>query len=147
VSASSVSAQLASGYVLASCGKDGRFPVVIAAGGSVQCAFNATLIDPQVLQGSVSATAVSTFGTSTSAASAPYTLQPPKATDDTDNCVVVSDSVTPRPVLPQGGLVLTGSRPYAPGATPVCTDLTYNVTASFGPFDGTACNLYTVRAD
>lgn len=143
VSASSVSAQLPSGYVLAACGKDGRFPVVIAAGASIQCAFNATLVDPQVLQGSVSATAVSTFGTSTSAASAPYTLEPPKS--DKETCVVVSDSVTARPALPQSSLVLTGSRPYAAGATPACTDLTYNVTARFGPFDATACNMYTVR--
>lgn len=143
VSATSVSAQLSSGYVLAACSKDGRFPVVIAAGASIQCAFNATLVDPKVLQGSVSATAVSSFGTSTSAASAPYTLEPPKS--DQETCVVVSDSLTARPALPQSTLVLTGSRPYAAGATPTCTDLTYNVTAGFGPFDATACNMYTVR--
>jgi hypothetical protein len=143
VSATSVSAQLPSGYVLAVCSQGGRFPVVVSAGGSVQCAFNATLIDATVAQGSVTAAAVSTFGTSTSALAVPYILEPPRTAQE--SCAVLSDSVSSRPAMAAGSVLLTGNKPYSADATPVCTDTTYNVTARFGPFDESGCNMYTVR--
>jgi hypothetical protein len=142
VSATSVSAQLPSGYVLAVCSQDGRFPVVVSAGGSVQCAFNATLTDATIAQGSVTAAAVSTFGTSTSALALPYTLEPPKSAQD--SCAVLSDSISSRPVMATDSLLLTGNKPFSPDATPVCSDTSYNVTARFGPFDASGCNMYMV---
>lgn len=143
VSATSVYAQLPTGYVLAVCTQDGRFPVVVAASGSIQCAFNATLTGASAAQGSVTATAVSTFGSSSSAVAVPYTLTPPQT--DKESCAIVSDAVGTKPALAPSSLMLTGNKPYSADATPVCTDQVYNFTARLGPFDASACNMYTVR--
>jgi hypothetical protein len=142
VSATAVSAQLPSGYVLANC-QGGRFPVVVSAGGLVLCAFNATLTSATSPQGSVSAVATSTFGTSTSAVAAAYSLTPPAASAGA--CAVVSDSLSSVPDLPRGSVSVSGNQPYSETAKPVCADTSYNFTVSFGPFAEDSCNsMYTV---
>jgi hypothetical protein len=142
VTATSVSAYVPAGYVLAAC-QGGRFPISIPAGGSILCAFNATLTDPAGSQGSVSAVVASTFGPSTSAVAVPYSLDAPTTAQGA--CAVLSDAITSRPSLAAGGLSVTGSRAYSDKAQPVCQDTSYNVTARFGPFGENDCNMYTVR--
>lgn len=144
VSATSVSAQLTSGYVMAAC-PGGRFPISIPAQGTISCAFNATLVDASGAQGSVLGVATSTFGSATSQSAVAYSFdssalgsKPPGA------CAILSDSLTSKPVLGQNSVVLTDNRPYSADAKPLCTDGQYNFTAAFGPFSETSCNKYQV---
>lgn len=143
VSATSVSAQVPAGYVLAAC-QGGRFPISIPAGGSILCAFNATLTDAAGSQGSVTAFVESAFGPSTSTVAVPYSLDAPTTAQGA--CAVLSDAITSRPTLAAGGVSVTGSKAYSDKAQPVCQDASYNVTARFGPFGENDCNMYTVRA-
>lgn len=105
------------------------------------CAFNASLTDPT--PGSISAVAVSSFGSSFSTAAVPYALDTATA-GAKGACAVLSDVLTSRPTLPSGSVAISNNKPYSAESTPVCTDTSYNFTVGFGPFGDTACSTYTV---
>jgi len=116
---------------------------MVPPGGSVVCAFNASLTDPT--PGSISAVAVSSFGSSFSTVAVPYALDTATA-GAKGACAVLSDALTSRPTLPSGGVAISNNKPYSAQSAPVCTDSSYNFTVGFGPFGDTACNTYTVRS-
>lgn len=139
VAATAVSAQMPAGYVPASC--QGRAGILVPAGGSVLCAFNASITDPT--PGSITAVAVSSFGTSASTTPVPYSVDAAIA-GAKGACAVLSDALTSTPTLPKAGVAISDNRPYSADAKPVCTSSSYNFTVGFGPFDQSACNAYAV---
>jgi hypothetical protein len=142
IAATSVVALLPMGSVPAVC-QGGKLPLQVPPGGSITCAFNATLT--AAAPGNITAAATSSLGTSSSARGVPYTMDVAPR-DAKGACAVVVDTLASRPALTRSTVAVAGNRPAGAQLPQVCTDSTaYNFTATFGPFPETGCASYMVR--
>eukprot|EP00775_Hariotina_reticulata_P002126 gene2126-2445_t len=117
----------------------------VAAQGTITCSFKLGLTS--TASGQVTATVVSSAGTSTSPQPASFGLAAGNAADGQGQlgaCAVITDSFQRPNAILDGALVLTGNRPADGTPIQVCEDTTYTFTAVFGPFKATDCNQYPV---